>query len=106
MHPCGHGELIPPSSLLHGLRLPSYIPVLDLEPRLRCRECNCAAKGSCRSGELRVSDSSLAQRVAGAVVQLIADRAGADGCGVKRAADNRANGTTGPLSARGTGRLT
>src|SRR5438874_5311350 len=26
-------------SLLNSLRLPPYTPVLDLEPRLRCREC-------------------------------------------------------------------
>ena len=42
---CGHGELIPPTSLLHGLRLPPYTPVLDLEPRLRCRECDVRSKG-------------------------------------------------------------
>jgi len=41
---CGHAELIPPSSLLHGLRLPPYTPVLDLEPRLRCRECDARGK--------------------------------------------------------------
>jgi len=41
---CGHGELIPPASLLHGLRLPPYTPVLDLEPRLRCRECDARGK--------------------------------------------------------------
>src|SRR5438067_9532032 len=36
--------LIPPSSLLNGLRLPPYNPVLDLEPRLRCRECDARGK--------------------------------------------------------------
>jgi hypothetical protein len=41
---CGHYELIPPTSLLHGLRLPPYTPVLDLEPRLRCRECDLRGK--------------------------------------------------------------
>jgi hypothetical protein len=41
---CGHGELIPPSSLLQGLQLPPYTPVLDLEPRLRCRECDARGK--------------------------------------------------------------
>ena len=41
---CGHAELIPPSSLLHGLRLPPYTPVLDLEPRLLCRECDARGK--------------------------------------------------------------
>ena len=40
---CGH-MLIPPSSLLHGLRLPPYTPVLDLERRLRCRECDAKGK--------------------------------------------------------------
>ena len=42
---CGHDALIPASSLLHGLRLPPYTPVLDLEPRLRCRECDARGKG-------------------------------------------------------------
>jgi hypothetical protein len=37
---CGHGELIPPSSLLHGLPPAALHSVLDLEPRLRCRECD------------------------------------------------------------------
>ena len=42
---CGHDELIPHSSLLHGLRLPRYTPpLLDLEPRLRCRECDARGK--------------------------------------------------------------
>jgi hypothetical protein len=41
---CGHNELIPPSALSQGLRLPPYTPVLDLEPRLRCRECDARGK--------------------------------------------------------------
>ena len=41
---CGHGELISPGSLLHGLRLPPHTPVLDLEPHLRCRECDARGK--------------------------------------------------------------
>ena len=41
---CGHGELIPPGALLHGLRLPATTRVLDLEPRLRCRECDVPEK--------------------------------------------------------------
>ena len=32
--------LIPPSSLLNGLWLPPATRVLDLERRLRCRECD------------------------------------------------------------------
>jgi len=40
---CGHDELILPSSLLNGLRLPPFTPVLDLR-RLRCRECNARGK--------------------------------------------------------------
>ena len=51
---CGHGELIPPSSLIHGLRLPPHTPVLDLEPRLRCRECDAR-------GTAVVSSSGLEQ---------------------------------------------
>jgi hypothetical protein len=35
---CGHSELIPAIGLVSGLRLPPYTRVLDLEPRLRCRE--------------------------------------------------------------------
>jgi hypothetical protein len=31
--------------LLNGLRLPPYTPVLELEPRLRCRECDARGKG-------------------------------------------------------------
>jgi len=37
---CGHDELIPASALLNGLRLPPAMLVLDLKPRLRCRECD------------------------------------------------------------------
>jgi hypothetical protein len=37
---CGHDMLIPPSGLLRGLRLPQFMPVLDLQYRLRCRECD------------------------------------------------------------------
>ena len=41
---CGHDELIPASALLQGLRLLPHTPVLDLEPRLRCRECDAKGK--------------------------------------------------------------
>ena len=41
---CGHAEMIPPTSFLHGLRLPPYTAVLDLEPKLRCRECDAKGK--------------------------------------------------------------
>ena len=37
---CGHGELIPASGLQQGVGLPPYMPVLDLESRFRCRECD------------------------------------------------------------------
>jgi hypothetical protein len=37
---CGHDEMIPQVGLLVGWRLPPYMRVLDLEPRLRCRECD------------------------------------------------------------------
>jgi hypothetical protein len=37
---CGHDVLIPASAPLQGLRLPPTYRVLDLEPRLRCRECD------------------------------------------------------------------
>ncbi len=41
---CGHQMLIPPSALLQGLRLPPTTLVLDLEHRLRCRECDARGK--------------------------------------------------------------
>ena len=37
---CGHDVLIPSIGLQQGLRLRPYTPVLDLESRLRCRECD------------------------------------------------------------------
>jgi hypothetical protein len=40
---CGHVTMIPPIGLLQGMRVPATTLVLDLEPRLRCREC--AARG-------------------------------------------------------------
>jgi hypothetical protein len=36
----GHIELFPPMSFLQGLRLPPYMPVLNLQQRFRCRECD------------------------------------------------------------------
>jgi hypothetical protein len=41
---CGHDLLIPSSGLLQGLKLPPYKPVLDLERRFRCRECDARGK--------------------------------------------------------------
>jgi hypothetical protein len=41
---CGHDELIPASALLQGLRLPPTTRVLDLQPRLRYRECDARGK--------------------------------------------------------------
>ena len=32
--------MIPPVGLLEGMRLPPEMFVLELEPRLRCRECD------------------------------------------------------------------
>ena len=40
---CGHDELIPAVGLTQGVRLPPETKILDLQPRLRCRECD--AKG-------------------------------------------------------------
>jgi hypothetical protein len=50
---CGHDVLIPPSALLQGLRLQPTTLVADLEPRLRCRECDARGKAvvSVRWGE-------------------------------------------------------
>ena len=40
---CGHDEMIPAVGLKRGMRLPPEMKILDLQPRLRCRECD--AKG-------------------------------------------------------------
>jgi hypothetical protein len=41
---CGHVELLAPDKLrIKGLPLPPYTPGLDLEPWLRCRECDAKA---------------------------------------------------------------
>jgi hypothetical protein len=37
---CGHDVLIPSIGLQQGLKLPPHQPVLDLERRFRCRECD------------------------------------------------------------------
>ena len=38
---CGHAELLASDQLrIRGLPLPPHTPVLDLEPRLRCRGCD------------------------------------------------------------------
>jgi hypothetical protein len=37
---CGHSLPIAASTLLHGLRLQPYERIMDLERRLRCRECD------------------------------------------------------------------
>ena len=42
---CGHDELLAPDVLrVKGVPLPPYTPVLDLEPPLRCRECDAKGK--------------------------------------------------------------
>ena len=41
---CGHDEIVPPSGLRVGLRLPPETLILDLEPRFRCRECDAKGK--------------------------------------------------------------
>lgn len=41
---CGHTTAIPLSGLVHGLRLLPTEKVLDLGPRLRCRECDIKGK--------------------------------------------------------------
>jgi len=41
---CGHDMLIPAVGLLQGMRLPPHTLVLDLEPRLRCREGDARGK--------------------------------------------------------------
>jgi hypothetical protein len=41
---CGHETTIPHNGLVHGLRLQPAEKVLDLAPRLRCRECDIRGK--------------------------------------------------------------
>jgi hypothetical protein len=42
---CQHVDLLSPDKLrIKGLPLPPYTPVIDLEPRLRCGECDRPAK--------------------------------------------------------------
>ena len=41
---CRHDALIPASGFLIGLRLPPYTHILDLERKLRCRECDAKGK--------------------------------------------------------------
>jgi hypothetical protein len=42
---CGHAELLASDQLrIKGQALPVYTPVLDLERRLRCRECDARGK--------------------------------------------------------------
>jgi hypothetical protein len=42
---CGHVELLSPDKLrIKALPLPPYTPVLDLERRLRCQECDARGK--------------------------------------------------------------
>jgi hypothetical protein len=37
---CGHDEMIPAAVLTQGLRLAPDERIVDLAPRLRCRECD------------------------------------------------------------------
>ncbi len=50
---CKHETLIPASALLQGLRRQPTMRVLDLQPRLRCRECDARGEAvvSIRWGE-------------------------------------------------------
>jgi hypothetical protein len=41
---CGHDGLIPAAALTQGLRLRPDDRILDLVPRLRCRECDVKGK--------------------------------------------------------------
>ena len=42
---CGHAELLSSDMLrLSGCPLPPYTGILDLEPKLRCRECDARGK--------------------------------------------------------------
>ena len=37
---CGHDEMIPAAAVTEGLRLGPDERIIDLAPRLRCRECD------------------------------------------------------------------
>jgi hypothetical protein len=37
---CGHEDLLPASGFIQGMKLPLYFHVLDLAPKMRCRECD------------------------------------------------------------------
>jgi hypothetical protein len=37
---CGHDELVPVIGLTRGLQLPPHTPILSLQGRFRCRECD------------------------------------------------------------------
>ena len=41
---CQHDALIPASGFLVRLKLPPYTHILDLERKLRCRECDAKGK--------------------------------------------------------------
>ena len=42
---CGHDQLLTADQLrVKGLALPPYTPILDLERRFRCRECDAKGK--------------------------------------------------------------
>jgi hypothetical protein len=59
---CGHDTLIPASALIQGLRLPPTYLVLDLQPRLRCRQCDTRGKAvvSIKWGEPAILTRPLA----------------------------------------------
>jgi hypothetical protein len=57
---CGHDELIPAVGLTQGLRLPPYIPILDLVPRLPVGNAISAAGWCCRSGGQTLVDPPAA----------------------------------------------
>jgi hypothetical protein len=61
---CGHDMVIPAVGLLQGMRLPPYTHVLDLEQKLRCRECDARGKAmvSVKWAAGRPSPEVLAQR--------------------------------------------
>lgn len=45
---CGHEDLLPASGFIQGMRLHPRTCVLDLAPKMRCRECD-------RKGSVNVS---------------------------------------------------
>ena len=69
---CGHAELLASDMLrIKGLELPPYTPVLDLEPKLRCRECD--ARGGTRLDQMECTPRRVIARLPPKAVDKMED---------------------------------